>query len=359
MLKTFEFYLIKLFIKKIINVSLIFLCLSFILSIFGEITFFNNTESNFFLPFLFTALDSPSTLFEIFPFIFLISTQFFFIELIDKNELETLKIHGLNNFKIIKLLFFTSMMLGLILISFYYHFSSKLKFIYFDLKNGYSNDNKYLAVATRNGLWIKDEIDEKIYIINANRIEDHFIKNVTINEFNEKFELIQVMKSPKVDISSIQWVIFNPKISKGNHTIELEKSMIIKTHFNLNKINNLFKNLSSLNIFELLQLEKDYKSLGYSTNEIKSQLHKLISFPIYLTLMSLLSSVIMFNIKRNKPIIFHIMLGILLSTLIYYFYYLFNLMGETEKIPLIASTWLPFMLLAIFISIGLVRINEK
>ena len=135
--------------------------------------------------------------------------------------------------------------------------------------------------------------------------------------------------------------------------------MIIKTHFNQNKINNLFKNLSSLNIFELLQLEKDYKSLGYSTNEIKSQLHKLISFPIYLTLMSLLSSVIMFNIGRNKPIIFHIMLGILLSTLIYYFYYLFGLMGETGKIPLITSTWLPFLLLAIFISIGLVRINEK
>jgi len=359
MLKTFELYLIKLFIKKIINVSLIFLCLLFILSVFGEITFFNNEESNFFLPFLITALNSPSTLFEIFPFIFLISTQFFFIELIDKNELETLKIHGLNNFKIIKLLFFTSMMLGLILISFYYHFSSKLKFIYFDLKNTYSNDSKYLAVATRNGLWIKDEIDEKIYIINANRIEDHFIRNVTINEFNDEFELIQIIKSPEVDISSVQWIIFNPNISKGNTTIELEESMIIKTHFNQNKINNLFKNLSSLNIFELLQLQKDYKTIGYSANEIKSQLHKLMSFPIYLTLMSLLSSVIMFNIKRNKPVIFHIMLGILLSTLIYYFYYLFTLMGETGKIPIIASTWLPFLLLTIFISIGLVRINEK
>jgi lipopolysaccharide export system permease protein len=251
------------------------------------------------------------------------------------------------------------MMLGLILISFYYHFSSKLKFIYFDLKNAYSNDNKYLAVATRNGLWIKDEIDEKIYIINTNKIEDHFIRNVTINEFNDEFELIQIIKSPKVDISSVQWIIFNPNISKGNTTIELEESMIIKTHFNQNKINNLFKNLSSLNIFELLQLQKDYKALGYSANEIKSQLHKLMSFPIYLTLMSLLSSVIMFNIKRNKPIIFHIMLGILLSTLIYYFYYLFSLMGETGKIPIIASSWLPFLVLAIFISIGLVRINEK
>ena len=45
----------------------------------------------------------------------------------------------------------------------------------------------------------------------------------------------------------------------------------------------------------------------------------------------------MFNIKRNKPIIFHIILGIfLVNVLIYYFYYLFSLFGETEKIPIIA-----------------------
>ncbi len=113
------------------------------------------------------------------------------------------------------------------------------------------------------------------------------------------------------------------------------------------------------NIFELIKLKKDYNSLGYSTKQIESQLNGLLSFPIYLTLMSLFAAVIMFNIKRNKPIIFHIILGIFLSVLIYYFYYLFNLLGETGKIPLLASVWLPFLLLAISVSIGLVRINEK
>jgi lipopolysaccharide export system permease protein len=359
MLKTFQVYLIKLFIKKLLNTSLVFLCLLFILSVFGEISFFNNGNTNFFLPFLITALDAPSTLFEVFPFIFLISTQFFFIELIDKNELETLKIHGLNNLKIIKLLFLTSLMLGLILITFYYHFSSKLKFIYFDLKNSYSSDNKYLAVATKNGLWIKDEIGEKIYIINATKIQKNFIKNVTINEFNKEFELMQIIKSPKIDISNMNWIIFSPTISVNNTTTELKKNLYIKTHFDQEKILNYFKNLSSLNIFQLIKLERDYRALGYSTNEIKSQLQKLISFPVYLTIMTLLASVMMFNVKRNKPIIFHIILGILLSTLIYYFYYLFNLMGETGKIPVLISAWLPFLLLTIFISIGLVRINEK
>jgi lipopolysaccharide export system permease protein len=359
MLKTYEFYLIKLYLKKILTISLIFLCLIFILSIFDEISFFKKMDSNFFLPFILTALNTPSTLFEIFPFIFLISTQFFFIELIDKNELEALKVYGLNNFRIIKILFLTSLTVGIILISFFYHFSSKLKFLYFDVKNGYSSDNKYLAVFTDNGLWIKDEIDEKIYIINAFVIEGYLIKDVTINEFDNKFELIQIIKSPKVNISKKKWIILNPTISKDNKNIRSQINLSINTHFDHKKINRLFKNLTSLNILELLKLKKDYKSLGYSTSEIESQLSGLLSFPVYLTLMSLFASIIMFNIKRNKPIIFHIILGIFLSVLIYYFYYLFNLLGITGKIPIFASIWLPFLLLTIFISIGLVRINEK
>lgn len=359
MLKTYEFYLIKLYLKKILTISLIFLCLIFILSIFDEISFFKKMDSNFFLPFILTALNTPSTLFEIFPFIFLISTQFFFIELIDKNELEALKVYGLNNFKIIKILFLTSLTVGIILISFFYHFSSKLKFLYFDVKNGYSSDNKYLAVFTDNGLWIKDEIDEKIYIINAFVIEGYLIKDVTINEFDNKFELIQIIKSPKVNISKKKWIITNPTISKDNKNIRSQINLSINTHFDHKKINRLFKNLTSLNVLELLKLKKDYKSLGYSTSEIESQLSGLLSFPVYLTLMSLFASIIMFNIKRNKPIIFHIILGIFLSVLIYYFYYLFNLLGITGKIPIFASIWLPFLLLTIFISIGLVRINEK
>jgi len=67
----------------------------------------------------------------------------------------------------------------------------------------------------------------------------------------------------------------------------------------------------------------------------------------------------MFNIARNKPLIFHIILGIFISVLIYYIYYLFNLLGKTEAIPIYLSAWLPLLLLIILITIGLIRINEK
>ena len=359
MIKTLNNYLIKLFLKKFLNISLIFFALVFILSIFDEISFFKNTDTKIYFPFFMTILNTPSSLFEIFPFIFLIAAQFFFIDLINKNELEALKFNGLNNLKIIKILFFSSFLIGLFLIIFFYSFSAKLKFIYLDLKNTYSNDNKYLAFVTENGLWMKDEINKKIYIINAKKIEGNYLEEVSISEFSSEFELINLIISKKVDISTTNWKVLNPKISNNNTTIETDEIYYISTHFDKKKIRTLFRNLSSLNINQLQKLNNDYKSLGYSTTEIDSHMNKLFSFPFYISIMTVLSSIIMLNLKRNKSIVFHIILGILLSVTIYYLYFLFNLFGVNAKIPLLLSVWLPLLILTFFILIGLVRINEK
>ena len=359
MIKTYENYLIRLFVNKILVVSLVFFSLIIILSVFEEINFFKELDVNFLFPFFMTLLNLPSTLFEIFPFIFLISTQFFFLDLINKNELEVLKVNGLGNIKIIKVLFFTSFILGLLLVAIYYNFSSKLKFIYLDIKNNYSTDNKYLAVVTENGLWIKDEVGEAIYIINANKIQSHYLRDVLITEFNKEYDLVRTIEAVEVDIKNINWIIVNPIISQDNQTQKLKENIVITTHFTQEKIERLFRSLSSLNIIELIKLYKDYESLGYDTIDVEFHLNKIFSFPVYLSVMTLFAAIIMLNIKRNKPIIFHIILGVFLSVMIYYFYYLFSLFGKSEKIPLYLSVWLPLFLLSIFTFIGLIRINEK
>ena len=86
MIKTFELYLIVLFLKKILNIFLIFFSLVFILNLFEEISFFKDLKVGTFFPVMLSGLSVPATLFEIFPFIFLIGTQFFFLDIIDKNE---------------------------------------------------------------------------------------------------------------------------------------------------------------------------------------------------------------------------------------------------------------------------------
>ena len=138
-----------------------------------------------------------------------------------------------------------------------------------------------------------------------------------------------------------------------------KEDVIFKTNFNILKINSLFKNLSSLNFYQLYQLKKDYLNINYSFEEIDIHIKKLVSFPIYLTIMSILSSIIMLNIKRNNSQIVYLLIGIFSSVTIYYINVLSQTLGKNGTIPLNLSIWMPIIILSIIIMIGLVRINEK
>ena len=89
----------------------------------------------------------------------------------EQNEIIVIKNFGLDNLKIIKILSILSFFIGLLIITIYYNFSSSLKYSYLNLKNTYAKDNKYLAVITENGIWIKDQVGENINIINANNFK--------------------------------------------------------------------------------------------------------------------------------------------------------------------------------------------
>ncbi|WP_440923987.1 LptF/LptG family permease [Candidatus Pelagibacter sp.] len=360
MIKTFDKYFIKLFFKKILLLTVIFFSLTFILTLFEEITFFGESNSEAHLPFLITFFNVPSTLLEIFPFIVLISTQLFFVEIIKRKENELIKINSLDNFYLIKLLTICSFIFGLIIITLYYPISSKLKFFYFDIKNIYSEDGKYLKHYSGNGLWIKDEIDDEIYIINASyNNKDKFLKNIFINKFDKNFNLIESISSQRVDITSNQWLIEKPTIFKENKQIQLNENIILSSHFNFDKINKSFRDLNSLNLFELFDLKRENELLGYSSQDVDLHFLQIITLPIYLGIMVIISAIIMLNIKRDKPYIFHVLLGILLSVIIYYINNIFNVFGLTNKIPIYLSVFFPIIFLSIISTIGLIRVNEK
>ena len=359
MFKIYEKYIIKSFLLKFLIVSLIFFSLTIILNVFEEISFFKKSNSSLLLPYFLTALNAPITLFEIFPFIFLISTQFFFYDIFRKDELILLKNNGLSNFKIIITLFVTTFFMGIFMIVIYYNVASKLKFIYTDIKNNFSNDNKYLAVVNDSGLWLKDETNDSILIIKSKSINNNFLIDVIINEFDFNFQLIKTIQANKIDIDNKKWIIYNPIITKNNISQKELIEISYKTNFDDNKIRTLFSNFSTLNLFELFNLQKDYKSLGYSSDEIKIHLLKLFSIPYFYGLMTILSSVIMINIKNNKSIFFNIILGIFLSVMIYYLNFMFVSLGNTGKIPANISVFLPILFITILTTMGLVRINEK
>ena len=173
-MKVYIKFLTYNFFKSLLYVFAIMISLVFVLNLLSELDFFKEVEIDIYIPLFLSLLNSPAMIFEMFPFIFLIATQLFFIKLFNNNEIEVFKYSGLKNSKILILLSILSIVAGLLITILFYNLSSNLKNFYLELKSQYTTDGKYLAVITKNGLWIKDEIDGKILIINSSKIEGNF-----------------------------------------------------------------------------------------------------------------------------------------------------------------------------------------
>lgn len=357
-MKVYTKFITLTFLSSLVFVTIITMSLVFILNLLTELDFFKeiNTETHFLL--FLSILNSPSMIYEIFPFILLITTQLFFIKLFNNNEIEVFKYSGLKNSKILLIISVTTLLTGLIITTIFYNFSSNLKNFYLELKSPFTSDGKYLAVITKNGLWIKDEIGGKILIINASKIEKNFLINSFISEFDKEFNIQKNYKSNKIDISDKKWIIFNAKIYEKNN-YRKEKIVNLQTNFDYKKIQSLYSNLSSLSIYDLYEMRKNYIRLNYSVTEVNLQILKIITYPIYLLMIVIFSSLIMLNIKRIKGNTFKITIGLFASVIIYYLNNFFYVLGSTEKINLLISVSSTLVLLALTNLLMINKINEK
>ena len=111
--------------------------------------------------------------------------------------------------------------------------------------------------------------------------------------------------------------------------------------------------------FELLKLEKDYRSIGYSIDEIAIQKHKFYSLPFLLCVMTIIATIIMIYNKFKKNILLNLFIGIFFSVSIYYLGHFSNLLGENGRLPLILSVWFPVLMLISFSLIGIIKLNEN
>ena len=358
-LKKYQSYFARLFISKFIKICIVFFCAVILINFFEEIRFSEKYNIKIYYVFFLSLINAPSLIFEILPFIFFVSIIFFYLELSEKKELEIFNLNGISNLKIVFFSVFITVIMGIFILFFYYTFSSNLKSLYLDSKNKFSNSNEYLAVVNNDGLWIKEEIDNKLYIIHAKKLKKNKLKYLTINEASKYYESDNTIVAESANILSKNWKLENVSIlSKDGKTDKL-KSYVYNSSFDGEIISNLFSNLNALNIYELHKLSRNYLSIGYSNTDIKIHLNKIYSMPLFYVLMTTLGFIIINKLKRVKSKFFVIIFGVFVSVIVYYLNYFSSLLGTNGVLPIYLSVWVPLLILFLICNIGLLKINEN
>ena len=357
-MKVYIKFISFIFFKSLFFTFLVITSLVFILNLLTELEFFKDENVKISFTLFLSLLNSPSLLFEIFPFILLVTIQLFFIKIFENKEIDIFKYSGVKNSNILGILSILTLITGFFVITIFYNLSSNMKNVYLELKSVYTNDGKYLAVITKNGLWIKDKIDRKIIITNSSNIQGNYLIRNFITEFDENFNVIRNIQSDKIDISKKEWKIIEPRIYENNNYINIDQ-IEFNTNFDVDRIRTLYSNLSALDIFELLELRKNYLKLNYSVTDVNLHLLKIVSYPLLLLLISIFAALIMLNIKQIKSSTFKISIGLFFSVIIYYLSNFSYVLGSTERISLIFSILIPIIILSTINCLMLYRVNEK
>ena len=354
-------YLAKEFIKIVINTSIIFFCLGFIMNIFEEINFFKDFNVTIITPIILSLLFVPSLLNYFFPFVILLSGIWFFLKIKKTDELTSMNVSGMSNLSVIIIPSILSIILGIFFVTALNPITSLLVKKYETVKGNYEKEQDYLATVTVNGIWIKERGLKANYMIRASHLEKENLMGVTIYEFDKDNNFTRRIEADSANITSLKWVLKNITVinSDGIMLTEPIKDPFYFSMYDIKKIKSLYSNLDTISFWDLEHEINLLKQRGYSTREMQVKLHRSLAFPFFLLSMVLLSSVFTLGTTFKDNNWTYILLTITASVVIFFFNDFSAALGKTDKLPIELSVWMPIAIIFIFSFVGIIHANQK
>lgn len=355
-------YLIRNFLSKVFIAILVTYSFSLILNLFEEIEFFKESDADILQPLILSSIFIPSLIIKLLPFIIFFSSMWFITKIKNNKDLLVLKVYGYSNLKIFFILATTSFLLGWLILIIANPITSSMVMYYEKTKSQYARDIDHLITFNKNGLWIKENVEQGERIITAEKPEMYDLINVTIFQFNNDYELTSKIFAKKVNIKTKNWILEDVTISSlknENFSKNKAEKYLIESNYDYAKINTLFNNADTVSFIDLTLNKNKMAEIGYNETFLKENLHSMLSIPFFLFLMTALATVLaMVSLRRYEGFKFFI-IGFLISVIIYYFKDFSLALGRTDRIPIVLAIWSPVLALSFFTFVGVLQINEK
>ena len=354
-------YLLSNFLKVVLTVSLIAYSLGIILNLFEEIEFFKDTGKNLYYPLMLTALFIPNQIIKLFPFIIFISSMWFFLNIKNNKDLLSLKIYGFSNFKIFLIISSSAFFLGWLILFAINPVTSVMIKSYEEIKSNYSRDIDHLVSVNKNGLWIRENLDEDTRVITAEKFEKNKISNIQVFTLDKNNLLISRVDSKEANINNKMWVFKDAKVysSLNSYKPVFLKNYTLISKYDYKKIVNLFKNFDTISFISLIIDKEKLIDKGYNSSLLTQNLNSKLSLPFFLFVMVALGAILTLGNMKKVSNLNYIILGIIVCVAIYFLKDLSVALGEIGKLPILISIWVPIIATGLFCSIGILQINEK
>jgi lipopolysaccharide export system permease protein len=364
MLKSINRYIINEYIKSLFIVIAVMLSIILLINLLDEFNFFKSKKDLKFIFFIiFTMLKIPNVLINLFPFIVLFGGIVFYLKIYNHNEVISLRIMGYSNIQIILIPALTSFVVGYIIVFLIVPFSSSMLRYYEDLRSEY-NETKNLVFVNETGIWILDKNEKEKNIIRIEKISKDFsiVSQITIYNYDSSNNFIKridategLIKDKNWQLNKVYIISSNKKNNKENY---LNNYNYI-SNVNISELKNVYKNTDTASLLDINKEMSILEDKGYSTIDLRIRYQKLISFPIYLLAMSILSGLMIINLGKTSNYLKYGSYGVIISVIIYFLNDLSITIAKSGIISVDFSVWIPIFLIILINLVGITQVNAK
>jgi lipopolysaccharide export system permease protein len=334
-------YLIKGYLK------IFFLIELFLIFIFLVIDYLNNLDK--FVEAGFSAVKGIGFIMLKIPFVIVhltpvsvVVTAVIFFGLMNKNkEIIALCSSGIE----LKKIYFPILILSLFFSGFVFfvsdtimpYTSSKLNFI--DLTQ---IKNRKIISENKNNIWLKD--NNKIIYIDYFNFEKKMIRNITINEFNEKYNLSERTQAKTAVFKEVKWFLKDIYYTKGlennfGQIVEHLDSREYFFNFVPDELKEAVKLPEEMGFIELKNYIENLKHKGYEYQRYLVDLNSKTAFPFVCFIMCIIGTLIGISSFTGKKIPLGVGISLFLSLLYWSMYSFFISLGYGENISPFFGAW--------------------
>ena len=364
MLKSINRYIISEYIKSLFVVTAVMLSIVLLINLLDEFNFFKSKKDLKFIFFIiFTILKIPNVLINLFPFIVLFGGIVFYLKIYNHNEVISLRVMGYSNIQIILIPALTSFVIGYVIVFLIVPFSSSMLRYYEDLRSEY-NDTKNLVFVNETGIWIIDKNEKEKNIIRIEKINKDLsmLNGITIYSYDNSNNFIKRIDATDGTVNNKNWLLnkvniisVNKKSNKDNYV----NNYNYISNLNINELKNIYKNTETTSLLDIHKEMLILEDKGYSTIDLRIRYQKLISFPIYLLAMSILSGLMIINLGKTSNYLKYGTYGVIISIIIYFLNDLSITIAKSGIISVDFSVWIPIFLIILINLVGITQVNAK
>jgi lipopolysaccharide export system permease protein len=335
-----------------------------LINLLDEFNFFKSKKDLKFIFFIiFTILKIPNLLINLFPFIVLFGGIVFYLKIYNHNEVISLRVMGYSNIQIILIPALTSFIIGYIIVFLIVPFSSSMLRYYESLRSEY-NETKNLVFVNETGIWILDKNEKEKNIIRIEKISKDFsvVNQITIYNYDSSNNFIKRIDATEGFIKDKNWQLNKVYIisaNKKNNKENYLNNYNYTSNVNISELKNVYKNTDTTSLLDINKEMMILEDKGYSTIDLRIRYQKLISFPIYLLAMSILSGLMIINLGKTSNYLKYGSYGVIISVMIYFLNDLSITIAKSGIISVDFSVWIPIFLIILINLVGITQVNAK